>query len=579
MLRSCTLVLLFLGLTLPLAAQQVAPEVYTLENGMKFLLLPRDTQPNVIAVGWAARVGSVNERPGITGISHFFEHMMFKGTTTIGTSDADRDGMYIREQETVRSKLRATHLDQQYERWKRGEIADPWDQANDTPEMSDMRARLREIQESQKKVIRKNEFDEIYTRLGASGTNAFTSHDLTFYINNVPSNKLELWAWMESDRLQDSVFREFYQERDVVHEERRMRTESTPTGIYQEQFDAMFWQSSPYSWPVIGWTTDLNSYTREQAQDYFETYYSPNNLVGVIVGDFDFDEAYSLIDRYFGRLERGEEPPRVVTLEMPQLAEKRMNVECDCPPQVEVRYHAVPFGHRDEPALEVMAEILNGVTGRLRKSLIEEQRLATSARVIVDSRKYAGSVGFSGECQAGVDPEKLEEAWYGELEKIQSEPVSERELQKIKNQVLASSYRRLADNFSLMIQLGYYEALGDWEYINEFARQLTEVTSEDIQRVAGSYFDPSDRNVGIYRRKASGGGVAATDPLERFAPEPRAMVRQYLTFLPQMPLEQVEEMVRKMESQVAEAPPDFKIAIEFMIEKSRERLSAAEEEN
>ena len=233
MLRSCTLVLLLLGLTLPLAAQQVAPEVYTLENGMKFLLLPRDTQPNVIAVGWAARGGSVNERPGITGISHFFEHMMFKGTTTIGTSDADRDGMYIREQETVRSKLRATHLDQQYERWKRGEIADPWDQANDTPEMSDMRARLREIQESQKKVIRKNEFDEIYTRLGASGTNAFTSHDLTFYINNVPSNKLELWAWMESDRLQDSVFREFYQERDVVHEERRMRTESTPTGIYR----------------------------------------------------------------------------------------------------------------------------------------------------------------------------------------------------------------------------------------------------------------------------------------------------------------------------------------------------------
>ena len=171
--RLLTLLLLLLGLTLPVAAQQVTPEVFTLDNGMKFLLLPRDSQPNVIAVGWVAKVGSVNERPGITGLSHFFEHMMFKGTTTIGTSDKARDGMYIREQEKVRTELRASHLGQQYARWKNGEIEDPWDPANDTQAMSELRNRMREIQSNQQEVIRKNEFDEIYTRLGASGMNAF----------------------------------------------------------------------------------------------------------------------------------------------------------------------------------------------------------------------------------------------------------------------------------------------------------------------------------------------------------------------------------------------------------------------
>ena len=277
-------------LALPVSAQQVKPEVFTLDNGMKFLLLPRTDQPNVIAAGWVAKVGSVNERPGITGISHFFEHMMFKGTDTIGTSDKAADAKYRDAQKMVRRQMNEITWNEQYRRYFDGEIADPWDADNDSPELAKLRSELKMLMDSQQgrlgadkiaelqsqatkatpevrveiekqlellkaqqeaaRTVVKDEFDKIYTAQGGSGMNAFTSNDVTFYFINVPSNKFDLWAWMESDRLSNSVFREFFSERDVVHEERRLRTESTPTGIFQEQFDSMFYSASGYSWPV-----------------------------------------------------------------------------------------------------------------------------------------------------------------------------------------------------------------------------------------------------------------------------------------------------------------------------------------
>ena len=361
-------------------AQQVDVEEFTLDNGMTFLLVPRPDQPLNVAAGWVAKVGSVNERPGITGISHFFEHMMFKGTNTVGTRDPEIDRRFRAQQTAIKRQILQETWSTQYERYRAGEIDDPWDPANDTPELAEMRAELRQLLDEHAEHIVKNEFDQLYTAEGGSGMNAFTSNDVTCYFITVPSNKLELWAWMESDRLKNSVFREFYAERDVVHEERRLRTESTPTGVFQEQFDAMFWQSSPYSWPVIGWTSDLNSYTMEAAQEYYDTFYQPANLVGVVVGDFDVDEARTLIQKYFGRIPAGtREIPKMVTLEMPQLAEKRMYAECSCPNSVEVRYHTVPAVHADAAPLSMLASILNGQTGRLQKKLVEELKIATSA--------------------------------------------------------------------------------------------------------------------------------------------------------------------------------------------------------
>jgi predicted Zn-dependent peptidase len=608
---------------MPASAQKVDAQEFTLDNGMKFLLVPRTDQPNVIAAGWLAKVGSVNERPGITGISHFFEHMMFKGTNTIGTRDAAKDADYRAKQKALRDKINAMVWKDQYMRYFRGEIDDPWNAANDTPALKDMRAQLKALMDAQqgrgmgeelaklrkeqaaidpkapdaaaktdalkKRIgeielaqaaegsIVKDEFDQVYTKAGGSGMNAFTSHDLTFYFINVPSNKFEMWAWMESDRLMDSVFREFYSERDVVHEERRLRTESTPTGKFQEQFDSMFWVSAGYNWPVIGWTSDLNSYTMDEAMKYWNTYYRPNNLVGVVVGDFKPDEAKAVIQRYFGRLEPGKElPPQVVTLEQKQSAEMRMNAEGDFQPQVEVRYHTVPAGHKDSYALEMMGEILNGKTGRLYKTMIEGRSIASSASARSDARKYAGLFSFDAETKGDATPEQLEQAWYEELKKLQDAPVEDRELQKVKNQVAADSYRGLQANFRLLVGLAYAEALMDWHEINDSPVKLQAVTAADIQRVAKTYFDVNNRSVATFKRKA--GAASAEDPELAALPAPmRARAKQMAAQLAQeTDAAQLRQGLEALEAQAAQVPPQMKPMLDYMKKKMGDRLKELE---
>jgi predicted Zn-dependent peptidase len=499
------------------AAQRLEVEEFTLDNGMKFLLVPRPDQPNVVSAGWVARVGSVNERPGITGISHFFEHMMFKGTRTIGTRDPERDARFRAEQKEVRDQINRLVWTVQYDRFFKGDIDDPWDPGNDTPELRGLRARLDSLIRAQQGrgeggadvgSIVKDEFDQVYTRAGGSGMNAFTTYDLTCYFITVPSNKLELWAWMESDRLHDSVFREFYSERDVVHEERRLRTESTPTGRFEEQFDAMFWASSGYSWPVIGWPSDLNSYTFEQALDYWNIYYRPGNLFGILVGDFDPAQVKPLIARYFSRLQPGtQDPPPVVTLEVGQLAEQRMNAVGDFPPSVEIRYHTVPAGHVDSYPLDMLAEVLNERTGRLFTGLVEGRGIAARAAAASDTRKYAGLFAVSAETRGDATPEMLEQAWYEELARLQRDEVPERELRKVKNRVAARNYRRLENNMSLLIQLAFTEAILDWREINEGPAKEEAVTAADLRRVANRYFSETNRSVATYRR-AEGAATA-----------------------------------------------------------------------
>ena len=492
------------------AAQQVAVEEFTLPNGMQFLLVPRSDQPNVVSAGWVARVGSVNERPGITGISHFFEHMMFKGTDTIGTRDPKKDSHYRAEQKAIRDEINQLVWTKQYDRFFKGEIDDPWNPANDTQELRVLRGKLDALIRAQQgrgeagqeaATIVKDEFDQVYTKAGGSGMNAFTTYDLTCYFITVPSNKLELWAWMESDRLHDSVFREFYSERDVVHEERRLRTESTPTGKFEEQFDAMFWASSGYSWPIIGWPSDLNSYTFEQALDYWNIYYRPGNLCGVLVGDFDPKRAKELITTYFSRLDPGTQPPPpVVTLEVEQLAEQRMNAAGDVPPAIEIRYHTVPAGHADSYPLDMLAEVLNERTGRLYTGLVEGRGIASSARAMSDTRKYAGLFAVSAATRGESTPEQLEQAWFEELEKLQEADLPDRELRKVKNRVAAQNYRKLENNMSLLIQLAFAEAVLDWREIYDGPAKYEAVTAADIRRVANRYFAPTNRSVATYRR-------------------------------------------------------------------------------
>src|SRR5438093_2348352 len=255
---------------------KVLVETYKLDKGMTILLV-RMPEKATVTAGWVAHVGSSNEHPGITGISHLFEHMMFKGTHIIGTKNIDRDLEIIAEQEKIQEQIRDIY-NKQRERWRRGEIGDPFDPAARPPELIDLEEKFQALVDEQRSIQVKDEFDQVYTKAGGSQMNAFTNQDMTVYFVTVPANKVELWFWMESDRLANPVFREFYSERDVVHEERRLRTESTPTGKFNELFDAMFWESHPYSWPVVGWPSDLKTINKKQADDYFATYYAPNNL-------------------------------------------------------------------------------------------------------------------------------------------------------------------------------------------------------------------------------------------------------------------------------------------------------------
>ncbi|MDP7008034.1 MAG: pitrilysin family protein [Phycisphaerales bacterium] len=553
-------------------AQQVSPDIFILDNGMKFILLPRTAEPNSVAAGWVAKVGSVNERPGITGLSHYFEHLMFKGTDTIGTSDAERDSAFTEKESELRNQMLHIVWGEQYDRFKRGEIDDPWDEQYDTPQLSALRKELIETMNEHRSVIVKDEFSSVYQKAGAVGMNAFTSEDITFYINGLPANKIELWCWMESDRLQNSVFREFFSERDVVHEERRMRTEASPTGEFDEQFNSMFWQASPYSWPVIGWPSDLNSYTLDEAKRYFDIYYRPNNLIGVLVGDFDLDKTKGLIQQYFGRLERGTTPPPPVpTIEPRQKAPQRLVGEVDAQSQVEVRYHAVPFGHKDAYALEVLSAVLNGRTGRLFKNMVEGEEIAADAGVRFDGKKYAGAFSFYATVKGDTEPEELERAWYVELERLKNEPVSDRELQKVKNNIVADQYRGLQSNFYLMIQLGFFEMFGNWDYINTAAGDLLDVTKEDILSVANKYFDLTNSSVAVYRRSVDAEPI--DEELLEFSPQQLAIIKQALGELESVPVEELAPALADMRTQAAQVPPEFKPVFEYLLKKLEDRVN------
>ena len=551
-------------------AQQVDAIEHRLDNGLTLLLVPRPGDPNV-AAGWVAKVGSVYERPGITGVAHLFEHMMFKGTQTIGTRDIEQDLQIIEQLDDLRVEIQAAEaeLDRRYQL---GEIDDPVDPAARSPRHRELLDDFEALLARQSDLLLKEDFSRIYTAEGASGMNAGTSYDFTIYFINVPANKLELWFWMESDRLANPVFREFYAERNVVYEERRLRTDSTPIGKFQEQFEAMFWQSSPYGWPVVGWPSDLEGITRDEALGFFDTYYAPNNLAAALVGDFDPDEAIALAERYFGRLTPGARPPlQPRTREMPQLAEKRMVAYADTNPQVVIRYHSVRDGHVDEPALVVLGQLLSGRTGRLYRSLVEEQQVATRASGGQGGFQFEGMFELRGTARQGRTPEEVEEAIYAELERLQTEPVGERELQKVKNQNAADTFRGLRSNFGLMMQLLIREGNRGWEHINTDPALYEAVAAADVMRVANTYFKPETRAVAVYYRDES--SAAQDDPLlAGLSDEERQQIGQMRAVIGQMEAEQLNQFLAQAEQMVGQAPPEGRNLAEALVALVRQRL-------
>lgn len=563
---------------LPALAQQVPVIEKTLSNGMTMLMVERRDEPT-IAAGWVVHVGSANERPGITGIAHLFEHMMFKGTTNLGTKDAPRDLGIIAEQERVRNLMRAEES-RMRELWRKGELDDPTKPENFTPRYRELQEEFKKLIAAQREILVKNEFDRIYTAAGASGMNAFTYYDMTGYFINVPANKLQLWMWMESERLLRPVFREFYAERDVVFEERRLRTESTPLGKFEETLNSMFWEAHPYHWPIIGWASDIPAISKQDADDFYATYYAPQNISLILVGDFQADEAFALAESYFGRIPRGTRPvPDVITWEPKQQAEKRMIAEAEANPQVDILWHTVPFGHKDSYALEVLAQLLSGRTGRLYKGLVLSNEVATSVFANSDNRRWAGLFNIGGEARDGKTPADVEQAIYNELQRLQQEEVPAEELQKVKNQFAAGEYRKLSSNFAILYQLIFNDGFGDWREINEAGKKLQAVTAADVKRVANEFFARENRTVATYTRKPSSASADEDPDLALLTPEQRPVVRQMMASLKaETDVKKLREALERMQAQSDGGDPKRQQMARLMMKKVGERISELEKQ-
>jgi predicted Zn-dependent peptidase len=577
-LRRLAVLPLVLAVGVPSARAAQKPQIdvqeLTLPNGMRWLFFESHQSPT-IAAGWVAHVGSVNERPGITGLSHFFEHMMFKGTKTIGTKDIDQDLAIIDEQEKIRSAMRE-EMEVMRDKQRRGEIDDLLKPENWTPRYRELDKQFDALVQKQREIIVKDQLDQIYTSNGGEGLNAGTTEDWTAYFIRIPSNRVELWAWLESDRLLNPVFREFYSERDVVYEERRMRTESTPLGKFDEAFAATFWEASPYGWPVVGWPSDIPSYTKAQADDYFATYYAPNNLTGVLVGDFKVAEVRPVLERYFGRIPRGKtNPPPVVTTEPKQIAEKRFNAEAETSPTVRIWWKGVDFVHKDRSVLDLFTDVLSGRTGRLYKGLVLGRQIANDVSASVDPKKYAGSIEIEAVVKDGKDPAEVEQALYEEIDKLKNEPIPAEELQKVKNQAKANAYRRLSSPMSILFQLMVYDALGDWKYINTYADEVDAVSAADLQRAAREYFTKETRTVGVFLRKE---GAPTADPeLSALPAQAQAMVKSSLERIQaETDPAKLREGIARMQAAAGQAPEEMKAAIDLIIKRAQEHLAALE---
>lgn len=485
--------LLFLSLVPTGMAQNLKIEdlviEHTLDNGLKLLMVERHEVPRVVCHLYF-KVGSVYERPGITGISHYLEHMMFKGTRMMGVTDFEEDDALNIKIDALMEKIYA-------EKYRK--------QKPDKEKLAALEAEADRLIQEEKKYVIKDDLWELYMKNGGTGLNASTGQESTGYYVTLPSNKVELQMMMESDRMANRYFREFYSEKEVVREERRL-SENRPGYFFREQLNATFFAASPYAWSVVGWDVDLQKVTRQDMIEYNSKYYVPNNAVAVYVGDIDPAEIIALAEKYFGPIPRGEDPEPVRTTEPKQYCEKRLYGEADTAPDLSILYHIPPAGHPDDEVFDVISGILNGRTGRLYKKLVKEMDIAINASGRGRGMHYAGQFSFSGSPKeaAGVTPEDLEQALYTEIDRLKSEPVSDYEIQKVKNQAEVRFIRGLRSTRSMASRLGRSELGLGWRDIPASLERMKSVTAGDIMRVAKTYFTKDNRTVGILKRSSKG---------------------------------------------------------------------------
>jgi predicted Zn-dependent peptidase len=464
------------------AALEKSITTFTLDNGLRFIVAERHDAPVFSYVGMA-KVGSVNDLPGITGMAHMFEHMAFKGTETIGTSN------YSKEKKAIEA------VDKAHEVWWKDKL----NGASDA-ELAKAKKAFQDAQDAAREFVVSNEFGKIVEQAGGTGLNASTQSDVTTFYYNLPSNKLELWAYLESQRFEDPVLREFYKERDVVEEERRMRVDSSPFGRLLEEFEAAAYMVHPYGQTGIGCMSDLEAFTRQDAQDFHDKYYVPGNVVFCLVGDVDPDQVKSLAKKYFGSWKAAPVPEPLRTVEPEQLGERTVTIEDPGQPLLVMGYHKPAAKSPDDAAFDVLTEVLaNGRSSRLYKRLVKEEKSAVS---------LGAFTGFPGQLYPGlfltfVVPAKgftaaqCEKSVLDELEKAKGGDITAEELAGAKTRLKAQWIRGMRSDTGMGRSLCSAEiVLGSWDRALTYPTEIDAVTLDDLTRLCKTYLIEKNLTVG-----------------------------------------------------------------------------------
>ena len=481
------LVLCSVAFAQDLASFEKRTTVKKLANGLTIVICERPEAP-VFSFFTHVDAGSVQDPMGKTGLAHMFEHMAFKGTDTIGTRD------YAGE------KAALGKVEEAYAAY----IAE-----RDLPVGRD-EAKLKQLEQEWKDAIAAadkfsasytNEFGKIVEGEGGEGMNAFTTFDETGYYYSFPINRLELWAYLESERFLHPVLRQFYKERNVVIEERRMRTDSNPIGRLVEQFTEEAFAAHPYHRPTIGWISDLNSFSATDAQTFFDKYYVPANMVVAVVGDVKAAEAMPIVEKYFSRIPARPKPDTATTTEPPQNSERTVVLREQSQPFYIEGYHRPDYRSPDDQVYNAITDLMsNGRTSRLYRALVRDKQIASDSEGFsgYPGNKYPQLFAFYAFPIPGHKPQEVGDAIHAEIERLKKEDISDEELKMIKTRAKASLIRSLGSNDGLAFALGQYQSrYDDWRELFRSVEKIEKVTKADIRRVANQTFVPENRTVGI----------------------------------------------------------------------------------
>ena len=474
-----------LGQQLDLASFEKRVTVKKLDNGLTLVVMERPEAP-VFSFYTIVDTGSAQDPQGETGLAHMFEHMAFKGTTGIGTTDWPAEKAALAKVEEAYAAYR-NERDKTVGRDEKKvqELEQAWKQA---------------MAQAQQYVI-KNQFDEIIESNGGRGVNAFTNWDETAYHYSLPANRVQLWAYLESERFLHPVMREFYKERDVVMEERRMRTDSQPIGRLVEQFLGTSFVTYPYHRPTIGYVSDLHYFSATDAQVFFDKYYVPANMVVAIVGDVKAREVIALAEKYLSRLPARPQPPPVHTKEPSQNSERDVELRETTQPFYLEGYHRPNYRDPDDAVYDAISDLLSdGRTSRLFRALVRDKKIAAEAEGFTGfpGNKYEHLFAFDAVPLPGHTPEEMRQAIHDEIERLKTSDVTDEELTMVKTRAKANLIRGLADNAGMAFQLALYQLrYGDWRELFRSVDRIDKVSKEDIRRVANQTFQPTNRTVGI----------------------------------------------------------------------------------